>query len=525
MAVRAADRAMPVELATGGRSSLGGFLAVLRRFWWVVLAVLWLSLVGAAASAASTPTTYVGRSSLIVASNDRSPDQDAVLVQGYVAYFDDAAYQSQLLNQAGVHSSSSIGAQAAASSPILVVTASALDPVAAQANAVAVANAFSDDINETHSRATAAALATLQDQLDTALSRRARQDQAVIASLQDRIRELQSDQVNVLQVLQMQGGVSSEGPPWKANLLLGGAGGLVLGVLTALVLNALSRRVRSREDLANKVGLLTLVELPPAPGDARSQRIRHLANLLRAQIDGSGVITISQALDGQASTSVANDLAAEWAEQGFQTVLVRLGATRVAAPDLVGARRVGLDGGYGASAWLVRGPVSGMSVLEADPGPADDGPGFPAAAVADLLQLDDFSGKIVVVDGADVVRSAAAQAAGSAAGVTVLVVDPITARLRETREAFEVLRDSGAALLGAVLAPADAGGSRTDRGAGPAGSADSWAWSSTEGTEKAHVDSQVGQHNGVHNGVHNAAGRETLRPRPLVPADESRPEH
>ena len=348
VAVSAAESAMSAESGAEGGNSLVSKLAAVRRYWWIVLAVVWLAVLGALVFTARTPTTYLGRTSLIVSSNDRSPEQDAVLVQGYVSYFNNAPYQKQLLAETGVDANASLSAEAAAASPILVISATGSDPDSAQSAAIAVAKAFKDDINKTHDQETAAALATLQDELDTALARNGKDDQAVIAALQERIRQLQADRDNVLQELQSRGGVSVQPPSLFNNLVLALAGGLFMGVLAALALARFSPRLRSRHDVADKVGLNTLVELPgPRTKGAqlrREQRLRQLANILRARLAGPGVVAVTQATDGAATRVVARGLAMEWASQGYATVLVRFGGGMESLPSRIGETTLGRTG-------------------------------------------------------------------------------------------------------------------------------------------------------------------------------------
>ena len=224
MAVSMPENATSAKSGAEGANSFGSNLAAVRRYWWIVLAVVWLAVLGAFLSTARTPTTYLGRTSLIVSSDNRSPDQDAVLVQGYVSYLDNAPYQRQLLAEAGVDSDAEVSAEAAAGSPILVISATASDPDSAQSAAIAVARVFKDDINKSHDEKIAAALATLQDELDTLRGRKG--NDAQIAALQDQVRELQADQDNVLQDLQTRGGVSVQSPSLFSNLALALAGGL-----------------------------------------------------------------------------------------------------------------------------------------------------------------------------------------------------------------------------------------------------------------------------------------------------------
>ena len=406
-------------------------------------------------STARTPTTYLGRTSLIVSSNDRAPEQDAVLVQGYVSYFNNAAYQQQLLAATGVDAKAALSAEAAAASPILVISATASDPDSAQSAAIAVAKAFKDDINKTHDQKTAAALATLQDELDTA---RGRNDETVIAALQERIGELQADRDNVLQELQNRGGVSVQPPSLFNNLVLALAGGLVMGVLAALALARFSPRLRSRHDVADKVGLNTLVELPgPRTKGAqlrREQRLRQLANILRARLAGPSVVAVTQATDGAATRVVARGLAMEWASQGYATVLVRFGGGMESLPSRIGETTS--VGPVEASASLSRmraGPVPGMSILDMRPRLAGGAPRLPAMKVTELLELEQLVGAFIIIETPAVLDSADAQAASLAADATILVIDTQVAKVPETREAVGVLRQPGVVLLGAVLAP------------------------------------------------------------------------
>lgn len=493
MAVRAPQSYV---LAAGGpgRESVGSVLVTLRRYWWVVVVAVWLALLGAVAATVTTPTTYVGRSSMIVSSNDRAPDQDAVLVQGYVAYFDNIPYQQQLLSEARVDPATTIEAETAAASPILVITASGPDRVQAQANAVAVATAFGNDINDVHSRETTAALATLQDQLDSALARNGRDDQAVIAALQNRIAEVQADQVNVLQELQTQGGVSEQAPSWTTNIGLALVGGLLLGVLAALALAQVSPRLRSSYDVARKVGLETLLELPdprsPGASNRSEQRARELATVLRARLGGPGVLTVSPITEGGRTAAwLARQLAVEWAAQGFETVLVRLAPRQEEALRPEGVVRSTVNAAE-VSRRMRRGPIPGLSVLDTRELNTSEGSGILAARLPELLQIEPLAGAYVVMETSGVNGSSLAQAAVVLADATLLVIEPRLDRAPEGREATEMLRQSGVTLLGAVLgtatepdrgwygdAPGQSKGEAVEPGQGSSTSHDGWYWS------------------------------------------------
>jgi hypothetical protein len=392
---------------------------------------------------------------LIVSSKDRAPEQDAVLVQGYVSYFNNAAYQRQLLAATGVDPTAELSAEAAAASPILVISATASDPGSAQSAAIAVAKAFEDDINKTHDQKTAAAIATVQDELDTA---RGRNDEAAIAALQERLGELQVDRDNVLQELQNRGGVSVQPPSLFNNLVLGLAGGLVIGVLAALALARFSPRLRSRHDVADKLGLNTLVELPgPRSKGAqlrRERRLRQLANILRARLAGPSVLVVTQATDGAATRVVARGLAMEWASEGYATVLVRFGGGVESLQSRIGeSTSVGRVEASALLSQMRAGPVRGMSILDMSPHFGGGAPSLPAMKVTEVIELEHLVGAFIIIETPAVLDSADAQAVSLAADATILVIDTEVAKVAETREAVGVLRQPGVVLLGAVLAP------------------------------------------------------------------------
>lgn len=395
------------EGAVGG-NTLGALLTRLRRYWLVVVAVTALAALGAIAATAMTPTTFVGRSSLIVSSNNRSPDQDAVLVQGYVEYFNDSAYQQRLLASVGVHGDVALSAAPAASSPIVVISATTRDRSQAQSDAVQAAKAFMDDINESSASSDAQQLSTLRDELSRAQASNDPNADTVISDLQDQIDQVQSDRTNMLQVLQVDGGVAPQSPSLSSNLVLAVVGGLLVGALAALVLARSSRRLPTAVEVADKVGLNTLVELPRSrrkAGRARQrQRLAQLANIVRSRLGGPGVVAIAQPEDGSASSLVARRLAGEWVKQGYRAVVV-------SADDAVSASDAG-----------------------------------------DLLAREVRAGQYVIVEARALVQSSVAQALCQAADQVILVVDPKVTRVSAAREAVGVLRQTGTRLMGAVVA-------------------------------------------------------------------------
>jgi capsular polysaccharide biosynthesis protein len=432
-----------VDRARGSDTFVSAFRRV-RRHWAVVLVFVVIAVAGAVAATAATPTTYVGRTSLIVSSNNRSPDQDAVLVQGYITYFNDTAYQRQLLAAVGVHGGVTLSAQAAASSPILIISATAPDAADAQLDAIEVARAFRDDINRVDTQTKDAEVTALQRQLEAAQAANTADSAATVSNLQDRIAAIRADEVNVLQELQAQGGVAAQGPSLRSNLVYGLGGGLLLGIVAALLMGRWSRRLPGALEVADKVGLRTLVEVPGPRGRAtralRDQRLAQLASMVRAQLGGPGVVAVAQPDDGTAARFLATTLARAWAAQGYPTVLVRLDAAGAGAGNHLGDVR------------SVPVAVPGLSLLELAPVSDGGAPAVPLSRLGEVLEQLTQAGRHVVVEAPAVVRSATAQAVCHVAVRTVLAVDPRTTLAPLAREAVTVLDGIAARLSGAVVA-------------------------------------------------------------------------
>jgi hypothetical protein len=225
---------------------LRDWLVGLGSLWWCVVVVVLLAVGAEVYATTQTPTTYTGRSSLIVNSNGRSPDQDAVLVQGYVDYFNNPSYQKQLAEQAGLTSPVSLTARSAASSPILVVESTVDKADFAQSSAAKVAETFRTDINQVMDKDQADGLKELQDRLDKAIEAGG-VGSSTAATLQDQIAQRQDDRTNRLQELQLRGGVATNTPSMVSNVAQAAFSGLVAGVLLVLVIGALRSRRRRRK--------------------------------------------------------------------------------------------------------------------------------------------------------------------------------------------------------------------------------------------------------------------------------------
>lgn len=233
---------------------LGRTMKPIWDLWWLILAVWVLCVSAAVVTTLNTPTTYTARSSMIVSSNNRSPDQDAVLVQGYVDYFNDPAYQSALVAQTSVDGPVTMTARAAASSPIMLIEATSTSAADAQDAAALIALQFQKDVNEVRDREKSEEIASWQRRLDQLTEAGGPGSEGAAGALQERIVQLRSDRVNELQELQLGGGVSANAPSLATNALFGGVGGLLLGILAALAYDKVTRQGRGLPRLSRHSG-------------------------------------------------------------------------------------------------------------------------------------------------------------------------------------------------------------------------------------------------------------------------------
>jgi receptor protein-tyrosine kinase len=120
---------------------------------------------------------------------------------------------------------------------------------------------------------------------------------------------------------------------------LGAAGGLIVGLLAALVTGTLDKRLRGRENIESETGSLVMGALPKDPlrrnagvvdlsgNGLYAERIRELRTNLRFTVPPGGssparCIAVTSPSAGDGRTTTAIDLAAALAESGRSVILV-----------------------------------------------------------------------------------------------------------------------------------------------------------------------------------------------------------
>ncbi len=295
--------------------AIGDYLRIFRRYWWVVLVA---TVVGAAAGYGSiflhTPE-YASTARLFVTTQSGTSVGDA--------YQNNLFSQERVVSYAGLATSEQVAARAVdqlrlpisadelrskiTATPLpktvlLDITVHDPDPAKAQAYANAVADQ----------------LVGLASELET--SRRGGTPAAGAVLVDD-----------------ASYGVKDGGLSLLYRILLGAAGGLVLGLLVAVALGAMDTKMRRRERVEAVTGSLTVGALvadrsdPTAPidlaaGGIAAERVRELrTNLQFARTANSGpprVIAVTSPSAQDARTSTAVNLAAAFAETGRSVVLV-----------------------------------------------------------------------------------------------------------------------------------------------------------------------------------------------------------
>src|SRR3954447_12036116 len=140
----------------------------IRRRWVLILVIGLVAAAGALGASLLQGTSYTGRAALTIVSQDRAPEQDTVLAQGYADYFNQASSQEVLRQSAGVPTSVTLNARIAAASPIVYIEATGDSPDVAQDSATKMAVALRDDVNTGLRGNSQTQIADLQRQLDGA---------------------------------------------------------------------------------------------------------------------------------------------------------------------------------------------------------------------------------------------------------------------------------------------------------------------------------------------------------------------
>jgi Mrp family chromosome partitioning ATPase/capsular polysaccharide biosynthesis protein len=430
----------------------------IKQRWWVVVAISALTVTLAGVSVLVAHTTYVGKAELVVSSPGRAPDQDAALIQGYSALFNNPATIARL--QAANHIPDGIAFEAkpVAASPILTIEATADDAKAAETAAQDMAAAFREDINAMREADKKKRLAELTSQLERTQPASDNPINPLLAPpLQDEIFNTRNDFTNELQDLPLRVGVTTNAQHGMRGLVLPAAGGLLLGLLGALGVSVLSTRLRGSADMREKTDVEPLVEVPEAGSVARNRlrehRLRTLANIVSSgDLNMPTVVALTDTRGVHGAQDLARTLAELWAKQGHRTVLVY--ADDASCQDgTEGFIDILTDG-----SWINRfdnvlhdTAIASMKILPGGSVVADRCSRVTRERICAILDKLQSAADIVVVAAPSIADSIEAQLLCAAADRTVLVVARGKSRAGDVTAAAEALAKAQAVVLGAVL--------------------------------------------------------------------------
>ncbi|MGH4012318.1 MAG: hypothetical protein ACRDTH_29845 [Pseudonocardiaceae bacterium] len=445
----------------------------IRRRGWLVVTVLALAIGATLAASWGEETTYTAKATLTIASQNRAPEQDAVLAQGYAEYFNDGSYQDTLRDRAGVPDAVTFSARTAAASPIVYVEATGPEPELAATAAATMAIAFRDDVNKNLRADRDRAIDELKDQIaaqraQLATLRESSPEISLITStilaLQDRIAATQSDTTNQLRDLQLNAGVSSTSPNLTQNLPLAVVGGLILGCAAALGFASFENRLTTAHEVREHLSLETLVVIPRGRSSSdhiSTERLKQLANIVSlSDLERPPVIAVT-APRGAASTAwIAEGLAFYRAIQNERVLLVQADLYGAPRPDKGGSGRHGNPPGLanflagdrsGLDGLLRLGENDRMQVLA--PGTFSGEPYglFARERFADLVARAKAVADLIVIQVPPITEAAEAQVICAAADRTILVIEDSATRVTDAVEACQMLEQVEASILGVVL--------------------------------------------------------------------------
>ncbi|WP_162941527.1 hypothetical protein [Desertimonas flava] len=417
----------------------------IRRRWWLVAAGALVGIVAGIVSWQTGETLYSSKAALTVVSAQRGPEQDAIMSQGYVSYFNDPSYQAKLRQQAGIAGDVSFKAETVVASPILYVIASSPNADDVVTAASRMATALRDQVNDGVRANREASVAAVLDALEAT--------DGLPGQVQDRISAITADNTNELQVVQLESAVTSTTPGPIRTIALPLAAGLVVGCFAAMAFGAASRRLESAFDVSDRTGLEVLTVLPRIDrrgGVAQfEQRVGQLANVVSRFVQQRPmVVAVAGAGTNRAASFVARALAVQRGSHGERTILVDAeGATSEAtgASDYIADIR-------GVTVHDVAQDGPAANVLVVPWGEHAEGP--PAGGAE---RFDDLLGKlranadVVIIDCPPIVDAADAQVLCAAADVTLIAIEESATRTADVVNGVRLVEHVGGLTLGAVL--------------------------------------------------------------------------
>jgi polysaccharide biosynthesis transport protein len=324
-------------------STLRDYLQIARRQRWIILAVVALTTFSAAFFSLRQEKLYEATAEVLVRSgfgSSQSPDRVLQTQADIAAASSEVA--RRVRTQLKLDTTPPIEVTPKTESDILVFSSTASTPRLAARVATAYARAFRDFQRELVTADIRKALRDVEAEIREVRARaRANRDSALYGSLLDKREELRT-----LEALETQRaflvrpatlGVQVQPKPVR-NTLLGLMLGLILGLGLAFLREALDTRVRSADEVEERLGVPLLARVPRPPRRlGRSDRLVMIDDpdgpdaeafrILRANVDfarnetDAKVLLVTSAAEGQGKSTTAANLAVALARAGERVVL------------------------------------------------------------------------------------------------------------------------------------------------------------------------------------------------------------
>lgn len=488
------------DLRDSDGPTLMTYLEWLRRRWWILVVAALLG-AGAGMLVSQVQTrTYVSTTSLLVrqVGQDANPgakvnlDTEAQVVRSLVV-----AERARALLKTTIPPEDlvrSLSVTVPPNSQVLQIVYEAQSPEAAQAGSHAFAQAYLDlrlatatrslenettalkqQITETNKQLAAVAGKIAGTPSNSAERARAEADRNVLtnqlASLNSRLSPLLSialDPGEIISDAALPRKPSS--PNTTLNLASGLGAGLLFGIVVALVLDRLDTRVRRGRDVADRLGLPMLLELPPRPTGLTvlpaahevSRELGRLRNVLQSTMPesrpGRGrLLLLTDTSPGPAAGFVVGNLAAAYARTGAQVAVVTTKPDSPLAGMLGGIRpRHTLADvlRHDVSALTALTPAPGLNQLRVlFPGNLDTEVELPVATMLEILAELAARFDHVLIETAQPTAAVEAQALARHVDGVILVVEGGQTRSSEITAAMRQFEQVDAPVLGAVLTP------------------------------------------------------------------------
>ncbi|WP_433467190.1 Wzz/FepE/Etk N-terminal domain-containing protein [Spirillospora sp. CA-128828] len=471
-------------------TELAEYAAMLRRRWWVVVAGALLGLAIAVAGLFLLPKSYVSTAVVQVSPTDPEQRQNNnnksdISLETEAQRLRSTEVTSLVQKRIGSGESPlDLGRRVQVNVPpnssVLVIDWAAPSAAKARAGAQAFAEAYLQNRNDktvqrlqTQAAALEKQISDVRTKLATAGATQRRVLAGQMTAFSNKLTDIQVAMANV------DGGeiiTSASPPPGPASpdpvkfLPSGLAGGLLLGIVLAILYDRIDRRVRVAGDVERVLDLPVLLSIPQRRGKeglgllpARSrsgQNFHELAHEMTATLGhGNHVILVTGAAPGPGSSIVSVNLAAALARTGSNVLLVCANLQSPLASDLLGLHR-----GAGLSELLL-GRVELRDVVRRNhalPSLATITPGADADLAAEMLQREQMArligslrekARFTVIEAPSTELGADAQALADLSDAALIVVETPRTRYAQIRDGVRRIHRMGAAVLGAVVLP------------------------------------------------------------------------